>query len=119
MLIIDFEKGEKVVLDKFSKGTIPERGEFLDIGKKKGFFIVLYCPDYEQILLYDPESGKRERIKVTFISQLKYCAVMEERTRVFFYVEDYGKYVRNIIGESAFVEQNNHRYLTILKDLLM
>lgn len=35
MLIIDFEKGEKVVLDKFSKGTIPERGEFLDIGGSK------------------------------------------------------------------------------------
>lgn len=42
------------------------------------FFIVLHCPDYEQILLYDPISGKRERIKVTFKSQLKYCAVMEE-----------------------------------------
>lgn len=221
------------------------------------FFIVLHCPDYEQILLYDPISGKRERIKVTFKSQLKYCAVMEENhilyiafdqkmialdmdsrqqteiwhahagerffdfhvkggtvylllqwglicrmplyyvftpnsegiyekgkpftvlyitekesesilldragnmdieffvkdpvkerdiatargiflnpslalrqkysslkaipeesTRVFFYVEDYGKYVRNIIGESAFVEQNNHRYLTILKDYM-
>ena len=219
------------------------------------FFIVLHCPDYEQILLYDPISGKRERINVTFKSQLSYCAVLEENnilyiafdkklialdmesrqqeeiwhadtgekffdfhvkegivylllqwaficrmplyyvftlnseggyekgkattvlyitekeaksilldrtgdmdieffvkdpvkekdiatargiflnpsstlrqkyysfggipeesTRVFFYVEDYGKYVRNTIWESAFVEQNNHRYLTILKD---
>lgn len=42
------------------------------------FFIVLHCPDYEQILLYDPISGKRERIKVTFKSQLTYCAVLEE-----------------------------------------
>lgn len=42
------------------------------------FFIVLHCPDYEQILLYDPVSGKRERIKVTFTSQLNYCAVLEE-----------------------------------------
>lgn len=42
------------------------------------FFIVLHCPDYEQILLYDPISGKRERIKVTFKSQLKYRAVLEE-----------------------------------------
>ena len=221
------------------------------------FFIVLHCPDYEQILLYDPISGKRERIKVTFKSQLKYCAVLEENhilyiacdkkmialdmdsrqqteiwhahagetffdfhvkkgtvylllqwiiicrmplyyvftpnsegiyeqgepspvlyitekesksmlldragdmdieffvkdpvkekdiatargiflnpsptlrqkyssfeeipeesTRVFFYVEDYGRYVQNIIAESAFVEQNNHRYLTILKDYI-
>ena len=219
------------------------------------FFIVLHCPDYEQILLYDPISGKRERINVTFRSQLIYRAVLEENhilyiafdkklialdmdsrqqteiwhalggetffdfhvkkgtvylllqwilicrmplycvftrnsegvyeqgkfspvlyiteeeskdmlldrdgdtdieffvkdpvkekdigtargiflnpslvlrqkyslfeaipeesTRVFFYVEDYGKYVRNIIGESAFVEQNNHVYLTVLKD---
>ena len=221
------------------------------------FFIVLHCPDYEQILLYDPISGKRERVKVTFKSQLKYRAVLEENhmlyiafdkkmivldmdsgqqkeiwhahagetffdfhvkdgmvylllqwvlicrmplyyvfaqnsednyeqigtasvlyvtekefqnilldragdmdieffvkdpvkekdigtargiflnpslelrqkyslfeaipeesTRVFFYVEDYGRYVRDIIGESAFVEQNNHMYLTILKDYM-
>lgn len=221
------------------------------------FFIVLHCPDYEQILLYDPISGKRERINVTFKCQLTYCAVLEENhilyiafdkklialdmdsrqqteiwhahagekffdfhvkegtvylllqwilicrmplyyvfilnsegvyeqgkpstvlyitekesenilldrtgdmdieffvkdpvkekdiatargiflnpsptlrqkyfsfeaipeesTRVFFYVEDYGKYVRNIIGESAFVEQKNHMYLTILKDYM-
>lgn len=215
------------------------------------FFIVLHCPDYEQILLYDPVSGKRERIKVTFKSQLSYCAVLEENhilyiafdkkiialdmdnrkqteiwhahagetffdfkvkngivylllqwviicrmpiyyvyipnpegvyeqskpspvlfisekdsesmllekdieffvkdpvknkdiitargiflhpsaelrqnyfsfetvpevsTSVFFYVEDYGRYVRNVIGDSAFVMQNNHMYLTILKD---
>lgn len=217
------------------------------------FFIVLHCPDYEQILLYDPISGKRERIKVTFKNQLKYCTVLEENdilyiafdkkiialnmdngqqteiwhahagetffdfhvkygtvylllqwvmicrmpiyyvftrnskgdyeqnktspvlyitekesesillerdveffvkdpikekdigtargivlnpspalrqkyssleaipeesTRFFFYVEDYGRYVRNIIGESAFIEQNNYMYLTILKDYL-
>ncbi len=215
------------------------------------FFIVLHCPDYEQILLYDPVSGKRERIKVTFRSQLNYCAVLEEKhmlyiafdkkmialdmdtglqteiwhanagetffdfyvkkgsvylllqwaitcrmpiyhvftpnsegvyeqgkplsvlyitekdsesmlleedieffvkdpvrnrdvftargiflhpsaelkqkyssfetvpeesTRVFFYVEDYGQYVKKIMRDSAFVVQNNHRYLTILKD---
>lgn len=30
-------------------------------------------------------------------------------------MQDYGRYIRNIIGESAFVEQNNHMYLTILK----
>lgn len=215
------------------------------------FFIVLRCPDYEQILLYDPVSGKRERIKVTFKSQLNYCATLEENhilyiafdkklialdmdtrkqteiwhahagesffdfkvknrivylllqwviacrmplyyvyipnpeggyeqgksspvlyisekesesillekdieffvkdpikdrdiitargmflhpsaelrekyssfetvpeesTRVFFYVEDYGRYVKSIIGDSAFVMQNNHMFLTILKD---
>lgn len=221
------------------------------------FFIVLHCLDYEQILLYDPISGKRERIKVTFKSQLTYRAVLEENhilyiafdkkliaynidsrqqteiwhahagetffdfhikkgtvylllqwilvcrtplyyvftlnsegvyeqgdpapvlyitekesknmlldrtgdmdieffakdpmkekdigtargiflnpsltlrqkyssfelipeesTRVFFYIEDYGRYVQNIIGESAFVEQNNHMYLTILKSYI-
>lgn len=43
------------------------------------FFIVLHCLDYEQILLYEPVSGKRERIKVTFKSQLHYCAVREEK----------------------------------------
>ena len=215
------------------------------------FFIVLHCPEYEQILLYDPVSGNRERIKVTFKNQLNYCAVLEENhilyiafdkkmialdtdtgkqveiwharagevffdfkinnktvylllqwvitcrmpiyytfalnsegayeragsspvlyiseedsenmlldkdieyfvkdpvkekdiitarglflypsanlrqkylsfeaapeesTRVFFYVEDYGRYVKNIISDSAFVMQNNHRYLTILKE---
>lgn len=42
------------------------------------FFIVLHCLDYEQILLYDPISGKKERIKETFKSQLKYRAVLEE-----------------------------------------
>ena len=42
------------------------------------FFIVLHCPEYEQILLYDPVSGNRERIKVTFKNQLNYCAVLEE-----------------------------------------
>lgn len=221
------------------------------------FFIVLHCPDYEQILLYDPISGKKDRVKVTFKSQLKYRSVLEqnhtlyiafdqkmialdmdsghqkeiwhahagetffdfhvkhgtvylllqwvficrmplyyvftpnsegdyeqsgtaavlyitvkesecmlldkagnmdieffvrdpvkekdigtargiflnpsqalrqryssfeaipeESTRVFFYVEDYGQYVRDIIGESSFIEQNNHMYLTILKDYL-
>lgn len=221
------------------------------------FFIVMHCPDYEQILLYNPISGKKERIKVTFKSQLKYRAVLEENstlyiafdqklialdmnngqqkeiwhahagerffdfrvkggtvylllqwilvcrmplyyiftpnfegdyeqigtapvlyvtekeskyilldrtgdmdieffvkdpvkekdigtargiflnpssalrqkyssfeeipeesTRVFFCVEDYGRYIRNTIWESVFVEQNDHRFLTILKDYL-
>lgn len=42
--------------------------------------------------------------------------VPEESTRVFFYVEDYSQYVKNIIGDSTFIMQNNHMYLTILKD---
>lgn len=51
--------------------------------KSNKIFIVMHGPNYEQILLYDPVSGKRERIEVTFRSQLSYCTVLEENHKLY------------------------------------
>lgn len=102
VLYITEKESENMLLDRtgdmdiefFVKDPIKEK----DIGTARGIFL-------------NPSPALKQKYS-------SFEAIPEENTRVFFYVEDYGRYIRNIIGESAFVEQNNHIYLTILKDYL-